>query len=162
MKLLRKISVLLLWIVVLSTWACNIPPAEKPTPAATPGACHPPATWQIEFQRSGGFAGLMQSLTLSSDGKMTASDLRTHQSVSGTLQAQELESIASLLAQNCPFEKPRGESRCADCFLYTLKITMDGTPYQVEVNDVALSPNMGPLIELLTAQMQEMLAAPAK
>jgi hypothetical protein len=162
MKTSKRIAGFLLLIVILSAWACNTSPAEKPTPAATPGACRPPATWQIEFQRSGGFAGLMQSLTLSSDGKMTASDLRTNQSSSRTLKAQELESIATALAQSCPFEIPRSESRCADCFLYTLKITMDGTPYQVEISDVTLPQNMAPLIELLAGQMQEMLAAPAK
>jgi len=160
MKLLKRMCGLLLMIALLGMGACKPRATEKPTPAATPGACGLPTTWQIEFQRSGGFAGLMQSLTLSSDGKLTANDLRTNQSASRTLKPQERESIAALLAQTCPFEVSRAESRCADCFIYTLKITMDGVPYQVEINDVSLSPNLSPLIDLLTGQMQEMLAAP--
>jgi hypothetical protein len=93
---------------------------------------------RITFERSGGFAGLVRSASLTSD------DLSDTQRI-------ELE---RLVEESSFFELPAdlsGDRPVPDDFGYTITIERDGTSRTVTTTDTAAPPSLRGLIAWLTA-----------
>lgn len=131
---------------------------QEPVPLATPTAksqaCEAPATWSLEFHRSGGFAGFNESLTLGSDGELHIHSQRPAAEESRQLSEEQLEETANLLARACPFEPEPDERQCADCFYYQLEVQMNGRSYVLAASDTTLGPELHPLIGKLSQLLQ--------
>ncbi|MBI5962087.1 MAG: hypothetical protein HY863_01305 [Chloroflexi bacterium] len=131
-KRLYPLLYLILLGLVISSCATSAQSAA-PTQASD---CQPPTEWEIDFSRSGGFAGQAQSITISSNGNMVAQNLRSGEKLESKLSQDELEKLAGMLAQACPFEGSRTNMGCADCFIYKLTVTMNGRQYSLEASDM--------------------------
>ena len=156
---MSKIIPILLFSIALS--ACAGVPANTPTPQllATPTSragsiCGSPANWSIQYNRSGGFAGFDESLTLDSAGNLTVQSERPPTDERRTISEDQVKAITDLLVQACPFETGSGEGTCADCFSYTLTVQMDGRTYAVKASDVTLTDNLHPLVDTLNQLLQ--------
>ena len=156
---------LLLFICIVLLSACSAMPANTPTleplataPAATRSTtteCSPPSTWQIELNRSGGFAGLEESLTLDSTGSLVVQSERPPKNVQKTISRDQVDAITELLVQACPFKIEPAKKECADCFVYDLKIQMDEHTYSEQFSDMTFAEEMRPLVEALNQLAQQ-------
>lgn len=127
-----------------------------PTPASQSNAmCGTPTTWTVKFHRTGGFAGLDETLTLDNGGNLTVQSERPPANAEKMLSNTRVKQIATLLAQACPFEPVTAKNNCADCFLYTLDVQMDEQTYTVQATDVAMPKELSPLIDELSALFSE-------
>lgn len=127
------------------------------------GVAHLPAlegNWSITFTQSGGFIGVLRTVTITSDGKVTALDERENQA--GTIRLTEAEltelerhiSVARLIR---PAEK---DSACADCFIYDLQIESGNARFNVQLDDVTLTESgLQPLIQYLLDLMERALSS---
>ena len=156
---MSKIIPLLLIGIILS--ACAGVPTSTPTPeplvsptSPPTKTCSPSAKWNIQYHRSGGFAGLDESLTLDSGGRLEVQSERPPVDEKSTISKDQVAAITELLAQACPFEIESGKDECADCFLYSLDIQMNGNTYAVQASDVTLTDNLQPLINVLNQLLQ--------
>ena len=73
--MIKKVVLFLIFSIVLSACAGEPVSTIEPAPLGTPAspsdsACSVPASWMIQFKRTGGIAGFNQSLTLQSDGSL--------------------------------------------------------------------------------------------
>jgi len=112
-------------------------------------------TWNIQFNRSGGFAGLDESLTLDSGGSLEVQSERPPMDLERTVSQDQVDEITDLLVKACPFvnESTKG-TECADCFVYDLNIQMDGQTYSVKATDVTLTEDLRPLVDALSQLVQ--------
>lgn len=156
---MSKIVPLLLLSILVS--ACGAMPASSPTPepASIPtslpsDSCAPASDWSIELNRSGGIAGFDQTLTVNSSGALMIKSERPPAEVERTLAPAEIEQIAGLLIEACPFEPARSQGTCADCFTYGLEIQMDSRFYSVQATDVTLTPELQTLTDILSQYIQ--------
>jgi hypothetical protein len=127
---------------------------ETPTDS-TSTACSSPSTWTIEYNRSGGFAGFNESLTLDNGGRLKVQSERPPTDVEKMLSDDQVKAITDLLVQTCPFEVPADKGVCADCFLYELKIQMDAHKYSAQATDVTLTEDLNPLVSALSQLLQD-------
>lgn len=157
---MSKIIPILLIGLVLS--ACAGMPASTPLPepAGTPTsqlntACSAPTNWTIQYNRSGGFAGFNESLTLDNGGNLKVQSERPPADVQQTISKERVKAITELLVQACPFDIAKDKGDCADCFFYDLNIEMDGHAYSVQASDVTLTEELHPLISALSQLLQD-------
>ena len=141
--------------------ACSRAPTSTPipeplgTPTRPPtNACSSPEHWNIQYSRSGGFAGFDETLTLDSDGKLTIKSERPPVDKQDTLSKDQVGTITEMLVQACPFKVSPDQGVCADCFVYTLNIQMDGHTYSVQASDVTLTKELNPLVDVLSQLLQ--------
>jgi hypothetical protein len=128
-------------------------PVGTPTsPSST--ACSPPSNWTIQYNRSGGFAGFNQSMTLDSGGKLTVQSERPPANEERKISGNQINAITDMLTKACPFEVEPDKGGCADCFFYDLKIDMNDRLYTVKASDVTLTEDMQPLIGTLSQLLQ--------
>lgn len=139
----QLVSILLIGIVVS---ACGKGQTPMPTQSLD---CQLPKEWKIDFSLSGGFAGLSRSLSISSNGSAVAQDLRTGKRNVSVISQDDLNNIAGMLAEACPFERKQMDGGCADCFEYKLNIFMDSKQYELRASDVSIPERSAPLIEYL-------------
>ena len=135
-------------------------PVMKPSPLVTAsqtGDCPRPLEWDIEFQRDGGIMGLSQALKITDEGKVQAQNLQTGDSFDSKLAPNEIAEFEDLLMQACPFETGRLDQNCADCFVYSMSIKMDGGLFRVKVADNAIPQDLQPLIQTLSILLQQSL-----
>jgi hypothetical protein len=155
----KKIPVLLI-IFLLTACGRKLANTQEPEPLASPtsqtttGACSAPSSWMIQFHRTGGFGGFDESLTLNNDGNLTVQSKRPSADAQKQISADQVRAITDSLVQACPFEAGSSEGNCADCFLYTLDIQMDGHTYTVKASDVTLTDQLRPLIDELSPLLQ--------
>ena len=156
----KVIPLLLLFCTALT--ACAGAPAGTRVPESlgTPTgqlhtACSVPVQWTIHFERSGGFAGFDESLNLDSSGNLTVQSERPPVDVKKTISNDQVNAIAGLLAEACPFEMKPNDAGCADCFLYKLDVQMDGQTYVMLATDVTLTEDLHPLIDVLNGLLQD-------
>lgn len=155
-----KIIPILLIGIILS--ACAGLPASTPlpepvgTPTSLPDTadCGPPSNWSIRYNRSGGFAGFNESLTLDSAGRLTVRSERPPIDKQKMITDVQVDAITDLLAGACPFEVPLDRGVCADCFIYDLEIIMGGQLYSMQASDVTLTQELQPLIDALNQFLQ--------
>jgi hypothetical protein len=156
---MSKIIPLLIIGILLMACAWVTASTPVPEPVETPtsslnSACSPPSNWVIQFNRSGGFAGFNESMTLDSDGKMTVQSERPPANEERTISENQINAITELLVKACPFEVEPEKGGCADCFLYDLNIRMDDRTYNIQASDVTMTEEMQPLIGILSQLLQ--------
>jgi hypothetical protein len=154
-----KIVSLLLFSITLV--GCAAAPASSPSaePLGTPpkssdAACSSPSTWTVEYNRTGGFGGFDQSLTLRSNGSLVIQSEHPPVDKQITVPEDHVEPITDLLVQACPFDVSQTKGVCADCFNYELNIQMDGQTYTVQALDTTLTEELRPLINALDEFLQ--------
>jgi hypothetical protein len=156
---MSKITIILLISIVLSACSGMRANTPLPEPVGTPTsrsstACSAPTNWTIQYNRSGGFAGFNQSITLDSSGNLTVKSERPPADMQETISDDQVKAISKLLGQACPFEMDSSKDSCADCFIYDLNIQMDGQTYTVHASDVTLTEELQPLISALDQLLQ--------
>ena len=141
-------------IIGLFLAACGpaqiVPPADQPQPLPSPTE-----SWQLSFTQSGGFAGVQLQLDVSSDGRLTAEDLRSGKTVTKQLDAatlNKLSGLAASLALSAP-QTPR--SACADCFLYDLQVTSGGRTVKLHADDTTLAASGAQSLISLLQQLRD-------
>lgn len=116
------------------------------------------AEWSIEYQRSGGIAGQMYGLSLSSAGDLAVSDLRSNTTVQASASQEDLGKIESHLEQVCSFSPGKRSNRCRDCFTYTLMVDIGGKICRAEVTDVDLDTSgLRPIVDNLDSLLHRTL-----
>jgi len=139
-------------------------PAPSATATAEPATPVPPTAtaapvtevWSIEFQRSGGFAGLAQSLSISSDGQARYEDMGNQLTETGTLSATDLAELRALIDSSGFFSQaPKQDAPCADCFNLRISVTLNGQSHTVEAVDIGVDPALKPLVDKLTLLLQD-------
>jgi len=156
----KVIPLLLIFGIALSACAGASVSTVEPGPLGTPTnssavACSTPANWTIQFNRSGGFAGFKQSLTVHSDGSLTIQSENPPANVQKSISKEQVSEITNLLAQACPFKMQPNDVGCADCFIYNLNIQMNGQSYGMLATDVTLTDEVYPLIDMLSQLLQD-------
>lgn len=113
----------------------------------------PTNEWRIVFVHSGGFAGLMRALEISSDGSYTLKDERTNFTKSGQITDNELADLSRILVgiNYVPQTKPTG---CADCFIYDIRVTGGGNDFSARVDDVNIDDSG---LRLLVSALREIM-----
>src|SRR5262245_21631572 len=105
--------------------ACGCATSAGHTPSGQQGGAVSRAPWNATFRMSGGFAGVMRHLQVSSNGDVTAEDTRRATKVATKATADELAALNSFIAQQKPSIRALSGS-CADCFLYELDVDAGG------------------------------------
>lgn len=140
----------------------GVPPKPLPTstgPAsATALPCSVEAPWSVELVISGGFAGIEQKLEVESSGAHEAEDLQSGAKVEGTLSAETTAQVEQGLSGICQAQAPGRPPACADCFQYSIEVSVGGVTYQAVYNDLSLpESSVAPLVETLTVILNEAL-----
>jgi Emfourin len=126
-----------------------------PTPTAAPVA----EVWSIDFERTGGFAGMAQSLSVSSDGQVRYEDRRANRVETGTLSDTALAELRALIDSSGFFSQaPKQDAPCADCFNLAITVTLNGESYTVQAVDIALDAALKPMVDKLTSLLQDGLS----
>lgn len=157
---MTKIFITLLIGIILSACAGVPVSTQVPVPLGTPlnqpeTACSIPTQWVVQFNRSGGFAGFNELLTLNSGGRLTVQSERPAAEIRKTLSKDQVATVTGYLAEACPFEMKPNDAGCADCFLYKLDVEMDGQNYVMLATDVTLTDELHPLISELSGLLQD-------
>lgn len=118
--------------------------------------------WIIEYAISGGFAGIRRQLTINSSGHLTASDQKLRKNIEQQISQKQLAEIVNILVQyNFSLSNDnisKLSNRCADCFVYTLNLTADGSKGKITVNDFSLKDSKYiALINLLSTMLEQAL-----
>ncbi|MBI3738422.1 MAG: hypothetical protein HY258_05190 [Chloroflexi bacterium] len=149
MSRLKLLKSLLLFMVILS--ACG-PARLGPGPLSTQAAPQPLPTlsdkWSLKLTQSGGIAGIMLTVEVSSDGKITAEDPRSGKSETRNLTTDELAELKKLISSAKISPNAAPYPGCADCFIYTLEINSGGHLARVQVDDITLKDSGA--LELVT------------
>jgi hypothetical protein len=135
------------------------PSPQPPTPVPPTATVVVTETWSIEFQRTGGFAGLAQRLGVRSDGQATYEDMRSQRTVSGVIDDADLAELRALIDSSAFFSQATPqEAPCADCFNLSITVTVAGQTHTVEAVDIGLDAALQPLAGRLAALLQDGLA----
>jgi hypothetical protein len=131
---MNKLTFILL-IPIFFISSCN--PVISKTPISQP-LPSPSGTWSVKMTQSGGIAGVLLTVEVTSDGQLKAEDQRSHRSISriiSTLTTDELK----MLIFNMPVSGNRlPQTGCADCFIYNLEIHSEGKNQEIQVDDVSM------------------------
>ena len=155
----KLISIFLISFILVACAGASVS-TDEPKPLSTPAngpasACGVPSQWTIQLNRSGGIAGVDETMTLDSGGRLTVQSESPATDVRKTLSKDQVSAITGYLAEACPFEMKPNDAGCADCFLYKLDIQMDGKTYVMLATDVTLSDEVHPLINELSNLLQD-------
>jgi hypothetical protein len=141
-------------IIGLFLSACGpaqiVPPAGQLQPLPSPTE-----SWQLSFVQSGGFAGVQLKLGVSSDGRLTAQDLRSGKTATKQLDAATLNKISGLVSTLALSASQSPGSACADCFLYDLQLTTGGRTIQVHADDTTLAASGAQDLIALLQQLRD-------
>ncbi len=107
----------------------------KPNPQPLPS---PTRKWSIILNQSGGFAGVLLTVEISSDGQLIAEDQHSHRSVTQTLSAQTITTLNQLVSTTAVSATSAPQLGCADCFIYDLEIRSEESDLHVHVDDVTI------------------------
>lgn len=145
--------------LVLAFFGCLLACASSAvTPEARTNAPLPP--WQVRMTMSGGFAGVAQTVMVTSDGALTARDVKRGLGVTRRLDDRRLAEIAQTLSA-LRAEPERGEpfpGRCADCFVYQIEAVLDGEQRQIRISSDRLADSpYRDLVRILTETMRHAL-----
>ena len=160
---MTKVLPLLLFIIFsIILAACAGTPASTmgPEPLGTPTgssttACSLPTNWTIPFNRSGGFAGANQALTLQSNGSLKIESENPPVNAQKIISEEQVSAITDLLVRACPFEMQPNDLGCEDCFIYKLNVQMDAQAYRMLATDVTLTDEVYPLVNMLNQLLQD-------
>jgi hypothetical protein len=125
---------LFLFLIVFLT-ACSPSPAAWSGPQLLPS---PAADWMMTLTQTGGFAGVMLKVVVSSDGRLTAVDQRSGRTVTQTVPANAIPKLSALVHRLAAITPGAQHSGCADCFNYELQIDSGGRSVQIHADDTTL------------------------
>jgi Emfourin len=135
-----------------STTTVVAPTPPPPTATTSPV----PDFWTIEFERTGGFAGVAQTLRLDSAGQAHYEDKSAHRVEIGTLRAADLSELRALIDGSDFFSQAeKQDAPCADCFNLSLTVTLNGQSRTIQAVDIAVDATLRPLIDKLTILLQD-------
>lgn len=141
---------------------CSSATRTPPVRSANESSNFPQATtWKIDFQLSGGFAGLDRTLTVSSNGQLSAEDRRPGTRVTAQATQAELADLSRLVtAVKSLGEIRRSDSRCRDCLSYNIVVEIDGQRVAALLDDTTV-PGSGleELTRVLSALVNRVLSA---
>jgi hypothetical protein len=125
-----------LTMILLMACGTVTPVPDMGTPPA------PASAWTVKMAHSGGIMGLLRVIEVSSTGNFTVLDERAQKTSFGQLSDAERSHLTELVADAVLAEPARLNNGCADCFVYTLEISVAGKSFKAQVNDISL-PNSG-------------------
>jgi len=132
------------------------PPSSRLTPQTS--SCDVSDTWDVELTVTGGFAGVDRRLEVGDLGAYEAEDAQTASREEGVLSADETEQLLELLPSVCEPNDAARLPSCADCFNYSLQATLQGSPYELVLNDLNLpEAPVGPLVGWLSSYLNAVL-----
>lgn len=121
-------------------------------------------SWSLQYQLSGGIAGLRRQLTLNSDNQLFAIDEKRNKRIRQQASPEQITNVTTLLenlklpaASVAPF---RLNNRCADCFQYRLALTFNNQQQTINLDDSQLqqNPEYAKLISLLSSILNQTLS----
>ena len=130
----------------------STPTADAPVPPGSEAPSAPGTFEGMVVTRTGGIAGVMQSLIITPDGFWEYGDERSGASERGQLTAQQRQQLITMLSNPAlvaEASKPSAEG-CADAFLYVLAV-VDQTYQYEQCGD----PSARPLTEQVLALLAE-------
>ena len=99
-------------------------------PGVTAGAQPAGAqSWEVSFELSGGFAGMMKRVMISHDGRLVAENLKRRTRVEKRMAPDQLRDLDRMIGQaRSEPATPAGTlgRRCADCIQYRLTVSGAG------------------------------------
>ncbi len=135
------------WILALLLAACGPAAAFPIVPQASPSSA---MQWTVKLTQSGGFAGVMLTVQVSSDGTLVAENQRAGSSVTRRLPPETIGLIALHYSRLSQGTSAAPRSGCADCFLYRLEFSSPERSGHVEADDTTLAASgAADLIRLL-------------
>ena len=150
-KLTRFVLVILSAIYLLA--ACS------PTaPGSNPDSHSTEVSWSITLNISGGFAGIMQTISLDQTGKALLVDNKLKSKVEKQVTKQELQTYVKLVKNlpDIPDTKAK-PGQCRDCFNYSLVAIYAETQKRRVVDSMAITESDAKeLISKLTMLAKEM------
>lgn len=127
----NKLILGILAILIFNSSCSPLKPIPQPLPS-------PSTKWTVKMNQSGGFAPVLLSVEVSSDGHLKAEDQISHRTVSQTISVQKTTEIMQLISKTSVPSKNMPESGCADCFIYDLEIQSEGSDIHLQVDDVTI------------------------
>jgi hypothetical protein len=95
--------------------------------------------WNVKLVQSGGIAGVLLTVDVSSDGRLKAEDQRSQRSVTKVLPSQTTAELKGLIFNTVVSTSRVLQSACADCFIYDLEIQSDGNDFKFHVDDLTIN-----------------------
>jgi hypothetical protein len=106
----------------------------------TPQADQAATDWSITLDISGGFAGLMQTLTLDQSGQGVLIDQRKKSRIEKQVTGQDLRTYAELVKNLADASHAKSlPDQCRDCINYSLTVRYDSTVKRRAVNNLTLA-----------------------
>jgi hypothetical protein len=117
-------------------------------------------SWSAILNISGGFAGLMQTLTLDQSGQAIFIDKRKKSRTAKQITREDLQIYADLVKNLADTNRANSRpDQCRDCINYALEISSDGKLKHREVNTISLTnSDAKELISKLASLAAEMRA----
>jgi hypothetical protein len=127
----KQIQLSLLFLVIGLSACSSAKPVPRPLPTLTD-------EWTIKFTQSGGFAGVLLTLEISSEGRFKAQDQRAGKNVDQSLSPEMIGQLTALIAGLRVSPDAGTSPGCADCFIYELEIHSGGSVSKTRVDDVTI------------------------
>jgi hypothetical protein len=124
----------LITLIFLSS--CGTAGSIKPIPQPL---ASPSDSWDVKLTQSGGIAGVLRTIEVSSDGQLKAEDQRSQRSVTKILPSQTTAELKGLIFNTVVSTSRILQSACADCFIYDLEIQSDGNDVKIHVDDATIN-----------------------
>ena len=125
---------LLIAFIFLSSCGTAKPVEPIPQPLASPSD-----NWEVKMIQSGGIAGVLLTVDVSSDGQLKAEDQRSQRSASKILPSQTTAELKGLIFNTVVSTSRVPQSACADCFIYDLEIQSEGKVIKIQVDDSTIN-----------------------
>jgi hypothetical protein len=136
------------------------PVASRAVRGAGPQARSGAQGWTVTFHMSGGFAGFMRTLHVSSAGELAAEDARRPDPVNARATPEELAELASFIAKGLPARQVRSGT-CRDCLQYGVEIFQNGQRSAFQFDDTTLTGSeVERPVKLLMAMLNRTLTTP--
>jgi hypothetical protein len=120
------------------------------------GGCTDGGVGAIDYKLQGGFVGLQLNVHIDPSGEMTRVNERNGSSTTSTLDPTELADLHAKVDQaRFPTLEPVYNCSCADDFVHTITVRIDGGTYTVVASSLAEYPErLDPLIDMLSSMTQ--------
>ncbi len=125
---------LLIAFIFLSSCGTAKPLEPIPQPLASASGY-----WNVKLTQSGGIAGVLLTVEVSSDGQLKAEDQRSQRNASKILPSQTTVELEGLVNNAIVSTKRVPQSACADCFIYDLEIHSGDKIIQIHVDDATIN-----------------------
>ncbi len=132
--------------------ACGPARLESTDPLPLPS---PSGSWHLSLTQSGGFAGVMLNVDVSSDGKLIAQDQRSGKTVTEQLPPATLAKLIALTPTVLAPTSQGPRTGCVDCFLYDLEITSASGTVRLHADDTTLADSGAEQLIQLLQQLRD-------